>query len=442
MLSALFAVLITAPPAPWLLVVPTPARTVPELAPFLDWVALPLPELSSDRARRRGQAVFGIDPLSLGTFQALGADPKRPLLLWFDPDRDFTITEIALSDPAKARALVAAIAKKVPRARAMEGGFLAGETLNAMIGALVREDRLWLVLGGTYTPPLDPKPLPSDLKTELGKDAVGAPLLAATKEKRPSLPKSLSSTRAPDLYGTLLMEGAVERMDFAIELGARAFKLRSELEFGPKSGLALNEGLVAKRRPNTALVQGATTAIDLRLALSGTGLGSVLDHAGLPSAAAKSMTGAVEVLLTPEGALVALAELGPRPDRAALSGLEQALTAHFPGAATRRVEKNKRSIFAAWVGAFDPKLLDQLGDRASAAAPVELIAAPTRLFSALKARSGTPDRLGPRSMDLMMLRFVLRPWFDGTTALRGRLSLPAGRPRVEAEVSIKAPGAP
>ncbi len=36
----------------------------------------------------------------------------------------------------------------------------------------------------------------------------------------------------------------------------------------------------------------------------------------------------------------------------------------------------------------------------------------------------------------MMLRFVLRPWFDGTQSVRGALLLPEGRPRLELEVVL------
>lgn len=443
------------PPAPWFMVVPSPQRTLPRLPRFLDWAALPAPELTADRATRRGTAVLGLDPLSPAALSKAGIAGEKPLLVWFDPDRDFSVTELALSDAAQAERFVAAVAGRVPRARRFPGGFIAGEHLASALAVALGPDRLWVLLGGAYTPSLDPRPPPSELRTELEKEPIAQPLVIAQRYKRPVLSKSLSGAAEPELWGSLRMAGAVERIDWAVELGAESFRMRAELDLGPESGLALGEGLAPRGKrgslPSATLVRGATMAADLRLVLTGAGLSSILDRAGLPRAAARSFTGVVELILTPSGGLAAVAELGPRPDRAALGALSKALKDRYPGAASATIEHPKRALFAAWVGALAPEesgvnppagaiaLLNALTGPAAgpaARAPVELIARPPLLFSALKARAGTPDRLGPRGVDVMMLRFVLRPWFDGTKALRGALTLPDGRPRLDLEVEL------
>lgn len=437
------------PPAPWFMVIPSPQRTLPRLPRFLDWAALPAPELTAERATRRGVAVLGLDPLSPGALTQAGIDGQKALLLWFDPDRDFSITELAVSDMAQAERFVGLVAARVPRARHLKGGFIAGEHLASALAVVLGPDRLWVLLGGSYTPSLDPRPPPSQLKTELEKEPIAQPLLLAQRYKRPLLAKSLSGPAEPELWGGLRLNGAIEQLDWAVELGAESFRMRAELDFGPESGLALGEGLAPRGKrgslPSAALVRGATMAADLRLVLTGAGLSSILDRAGLPKAAARSFTGVAELILTPAGGLAAVAELGPRPDRAALGALSKALKQRFPGASSATVEHPKRALFAAWVGEValegagaSPAIatLSALAAGPAARAPVELIARPPLLFSALKARAGTPDRLGPRGVDVMMLRFVLRPWFDGTKALRGALTLPDGRPRLDLEVEL------
>lgn len=458
-LAALLAAAPQGPPAPWLMVVPAPQRTLPRLPRFLDWAALPAPELTAERATRRGMAVLGLDPLSPAALSKAGIDGEKALLVWFDPDRDFSITELAVRDSAQAERFIAGVAGRVPRARHLKGGFIAGEHLASALAVVLGGDRLWVLLGGAYTPSLDPRPPPSSLSTELEKETIAQPLLIAQRYKRPVLSKSLSGAADPELWGALSLPGAIQRIDWAVELAAdalneaNAFRMRAELDFGPESGLALGEGLASRGKrgtlPSAALVRGATAAADLRLVLTGVGLASILDRAGLPKTAAKCFTGVVELLLTPSGGLAAFAELVPKPDRALLSGLSKALAERYPGATTKTIGGPRSAVFAAWVGEVSAEALGDaiapavskgapaLGSAgATSRAPVELIAAPTRLFSALKARSGTPDRLGPRAMDLMMLRFVLRPWFDGTQSVRGALLLPEGRPRLELEVVL------
>lgn len=470
-LVALLAAAPQGPPAPWLLVVPAPQRTLPRLPRFLDWAALPAPELTAERATRRGMAVLGLDPLSPAALVKAGIDGEKALLLWFDPDRDFSITELAVRDSAQAERFVAGVAGRVPRARHLKGGFIVGEHLASALAVVLGGDRLWVLLGGAYTPSLDPRPPPSSLSTELEKEPIAQPLVIAQRYQRPVLSKSLSGAAEPELWGALRLPGAIQRIDWAVELGGDgsgpviggatappgprpdSFRLRAEVDFGPESGLALGEGLASRGKrgtlPAATLVRGSTAAADLRLVLTGAGLASILDRAGLPKSAAKCFTGVVQLLLAPSGGLAALAELVSKPDRAELSGLSKALAERYPGATTKTIGGPKPAVFAAWVGDIRPEALSEaiapaggngalaLGSPGAASrAPVELIATPTRLFSALKARSGTPDRLGPRAMDLMMLRFVLRPWFDGTQSVRAALLLPDGRPRLELEVEL------
>ncbi len=400
--------------------IPDLAASAQGLAELLSWAALAEPELGPTRIGARFEAAVGVDPLSPEALRAVGVDPSKPARLTYDAARRQLLVEVALADPARARAHAEAMRGRTRGAAPVSGatGFVVGDEPTETVALLVREGDAVLVVGAGYKPgramvgtssaaravkPVDPA---KDRRLA----AVGA---LAKRKTRPRPPKAMLDGERADLWLVIEPGDHVERVDVVLRARSGQATVDAEAVLGMGAEMALAEGMRGKAS-SAALVSAGRTAVELRATLSKAGLREALARAGLPPALASLLAGPIHAGIAADGTVFGAATLASKADPKALV---EALKAKGLEAKVRD-EVLTAQLGAGTLGA------PAAGGPARGAIAVDVV--PALLLAAIEQHR-TLLRIKP--MELMMVRVLMARLVAATESVTLDASMPSNRPK-------------